>query len=304
VLLITRRVLTALLRRDFLDKAVRPPTAEEKEEAKQWVEDHSCYAWRNGWLFVDGTLIPLYFRPFWYAEAYFDRKSNYSLNIQIISLPNLRIVDFSYGFTGSTHDATAWLETKVVKDHEAIFEPGEFIWADSAYPIQTWVVAPYKKPLRDRPENQVFNNHLSILRIRSEHAIGFLKGRFQSLKSLRLNIKDEATHKFATYWVAACIAVHSFAMQCEADEKESDDDEDGQAWDFIREGLSESDSHQDEQPMPDLLNGGDRRLAAGKQWREKLKASLFKAKERTRVQRQRARRRLHLASSSSSNESE
>ncbi len=83
VLLITQRVLTALLRRDFLDKAVRPPTAEEEEEAKQWVEDHSCYAWRNGWLFVDGTLIPLYFRPFWYAEAYFDRKSNYSLNIQV-----------------------------------------------------------------------------------------------------------------------------------------------------------------------------------------------------------------------------
>lgn len=47
------------LARDFLDKAVRPPTAEEKEEAKQWVEDHSCYAWRNGWLFVDGTpLLP------------------------------------------------------------------------------------------------------------------------------------------------------------------------------------------------------------------------------------------------------
>lgn len=83
VLLMTRRVLTALLRPEFLKRAVPPPTESEREEAKQWVEEHSCYAWRNGWLFVDGTLIPLYYRPFWYAEAYFDRKCNYSLNIQV-----------------------------------------------------------------------------------------------------------------------------------------------------------------------------------------------------------------------------
>ncbi|KLO04189.1 hypothetical protein SCHPADRAFT_840943, partial [Schizopora paradoxa] len=86
VLLMTRRVLTALLRPEFIKTAVPPPTEAEREEAKQWVEEHSCHAWRNGWLFVDGTLIPLYYRPFWYAEAYFDRKSNYSLNIQVCFL--------------------------------------------------------------------------------------------------------------------------------------------------------------------------------------------------------------------------
>ncbi|KLO05015.1 hypothetical protein SCHPADRAFT_839887 [Schizopora paradoxa] len=83
VLLMTRRVLTALLRPEFLKSSIPPPTEEEREAAKKWVEEHSCYAWRNGWLFVDGTLIPLYFRPYWYGEAYFDRKCNYSLNIQV-----------------------------------------------------------------------------------------------------------------------------------------------------------------------------------------------------------------------------
>jgi hypothetical protein len=53
------------------------------------------------------------------------------------------------------------------------------------------------------------------VRIRSEHAIGFLKGRFQSLKGLHVSIKDTKTHQFATYWVAAFVSVHSFAMQCE-----------------------------------------------------------------------------------------
>ena len=86
VKLATRRVMTALLSADFMQDAVRLPTDEEKEEAKVWVEDHSCKAWRDGWCLVDGTLIPLYARPYWYGESYFDRKCNYSLNIQVSHL--------------------------------------------------------------------------------------------------------------------------------------------------------------------------------------------------------------------------
>ncbi|KIJ09092.1 hypothetical protein PAXINDRAFT_43034, partial [Paxillus involutus ATCC 200175] len=82
VSLMTRRVMTAILRPHFMSSAVRFPTAEEKEAAKSWVEARSCKAWRDGWCFVDGTLVPLYDRPHWYGESYFDRKCNYSLNIQ------------------------------------------------------------------------------------------------------------------------------------------------------------------------------------------------------------------------------
>ncbi|THU90018.1 hypothetical protein K435DRAFT_617581, partial [Dendrothele bispora CBS 962.96] len=93
--LYTHRVMTAVLRLDFMSSAVRLPTEEEKQEAKTWVRKRSCKSWRHGWCFVDGTLVPLAYRPYWYGESYFDRKSCYSLNIQIISLPNLCIIDFS-----------------------------------------------------------------------------------------------------------------------------------------------------------------------------------------------------------------
>jgi len=84
VLVATRRVMTAVLRSSFKDEAIRMPTPEEKEEAKQWVERRSkCSIWRDGWCFVDGTLVPLAFRPFWYGQSYYDRKCNYSLNIQV-----------------------------------------------------------------------------------------------------------------------------------------------------------------------------------------------------------------------------
>ena len=83
VSVVTRRVMTAILRPSFMKNAVCYPTEEEKEEAKRYVEQHSCHAWRNGWCFVDGTLVPLASRPAWYGESYFDRKSRYSLNFQV-----------------------------------------------------------------------------------------------------------------------------------------------------------------------------------------------------------------------------
>ena len=79
----THRVMTAILQPEFMGTSVRWPDEEEKEEAKKWIQAHSCKAWRNGWCFVDGTLVPLASRPYWYGESYFDRKCRYSLNVQV-----------------------------------------------------------------------------------------------------------------------------------------------------------------------------------------------------------------------------
>lgn len=83
----TKRVMTAILREEFMNDAVYIPApgSAAKAEAEDWVEAHSCRAWRHGWLFVDGTLVPLFDRPHWYGESYFDRKCNYSMNVQVRS---------------------------------------------------------------------------------------------------------------------------------------------------------------------------------------------------------------------------
>jgi hypothetical protein len=76
--------------------------------------------------------------------------SNFILThtLQIISQPqNLLIVDYSLGHTGSVHDAWAFRSTRTFKNHDRIFGPGEWMWADSAYPPETWSVAPFKKPI-------------------------------------------------------------------------------------------------------------------------------------------------------------
>lgn len=158
------------------------------------------------------------------------------------------------------------------------------------------MVSPYKKPHSLQPGNEEFNNHISMVRIRSEHTIGFLKGRFQSLKGLRVSIKDSSTHKFATYWVAACIGVHSFAMHCEEEERGSEADEDAVLADpFIGEGLSS-----DSDSVPNATAAGAA-VHAGKAKREDLKRLLFKAKRRrARHRARRQRDELGLGSDSAS----
>ena len=76
---------------------------------------------------------------------------------------NLMIVDYSVGHTGSVHDSWAFRSTRTFKEHERIFAAGEWMWADSAYPSETWSVSPFKKPARgelDR-DQKTFNYHLS-----------------------------------------------------------------------------------------------------------------------------------------------
>jgi hypothetical protein len=77
----TQRIITAFLA--LHDDVIRWPSAREKAEAKEWVEAATCVAWRDGWVFVDVTLDPLADKPGYHGEAYFDRKSNYSLNVQV-----------------------------------------------------------------------------------------------------------------------------------------------------------------------------------------------------------------------------
>ncbi|KAF7300775.1 DDE Tnp4 domain-containing protein [Mycena kentingensis (nom. inval.)] len=213
----TRRVIAALCRDRVRKAAIRWPTDEEKELAKQWVESQSCPAWRDGWVMVDGTLVPLYARPAHFGNNWYDRKSNYSLNVQLITMPDLRIIDYGIGLPGSQHDSTAWKKTRLPHEFIALLPNGEWIWADSAYPLQFWLMAPYKAPIKFQDRNEAFNYYVANVRVRSEHAVGYLKGRFSSLRGLRIRIDDQDSIGFATYWVIACMVVHNFAMVHERD---------------------------------------------------------------------------------------
>jgi hypothetical protein len=88
---------------------------------------------------------------------------------QLITLPNLRIIDYVIGHCGSAHDSTAFSDSRTYKEHRTLFKKNaEWIWADSAYGLDWWCVTPYKKPASLQPNNKTFNYHLSRVSI---HAI-------------------------------------------------------------------------------------------------------------------------------------
>lgn len=67
------------------------------------------------------------------------------------------------------------------------------------------------RPEKDIPENKTHNYYVSNIRIRSEHCIGFIKGRWSSLRGLRVNINNEDHIKYAVLWIISCIHLHAFA---------------------------------------------------------------------------------------------
>lgn len=71
------------------------------------------------------------------------------------------------------------------------------------------------RPEKETAENTQYNYHVSAVRIRSEHCMGFLKGRWASLRGLRVRINNERGLQFASLWITACIHLHAFAMDHE-----------------------------------------------------------------------------------------
>lgn len=143
--------------------------------------------------------------------------------------------------------------------------------AHLAAQLKPWLMTPYRKPEKDLPDNQIFNQHVSMIHVRSKLAIGYLKGRFQSLESLPVIIDSEHTHQFANGWVVACIAVHNFALENEHEEHDRLEDDP-----FIQVVLNSSANEGGERI--DWTQGISQRRArsnAGKQRREDLKTALF-----------------------------
>ena len=79
--------------------------------------------------------------------------------------------------------------------------------------------------------NSSDSENFKQVRVKSEHAMGYLKGRFSSLRGLRQQIGDATDHKRALTWVKTCIIIHTIISFVE------EGDEDGEFMDeLVREG--------------------------------------------------------------------
>ncbi|KJA18464.1 hypothetical protein HYPSUDRAFT_122605, partial [Hypholoma sublateritium FD-334 SS-4] len=63
---------------------------EEKEVEKAYMDNHLGFKglWREGWVMYDGTIVVLFRKPGQNGDAYYTRKSNYGLNLQVGNVPS------------------------------------------------------------------------------------------------------------------------------------------------------------------------------------------------------------------------
>lgn len=111
--------------------------------------------------------------------------------------------------------------------------------------------------------------------------MGFLKGRFSSLRGLRVQINQPSHIHVASLWITTCIILHSFAMDHEAGMDVASDE-------FFHEGLrimeeekrNEAEWRQErenEQTRQEAMRDSNRdvELIRARLKREELKVTLF-----------------------------
>jgi hypothetical protein len=84
--------------------AIHFPEADEKEDAKDYVEEHTCPEWRNGFLLVDGTKFSFFQRPGLHGDTWFNKDGEYSIDCHVcheISFVYQRIYSFTHIYSFS-----------------------------------------------------------------------------------------------------------------------------------------------------------------------------------------------------------
>ncbi|KAF9503289.1 hypothetical protein BS47DRAFT_1310038, partial [Hydnum rufescens UP504] len=187
----------------------------------------------------------------------------------VVSMPNLRIIDYVLGPTGSMHDSSSFELSSIAQDPWAWFLEHEWIWADSAYGLAPWCIVPYKRPFSLVESNEKFNYYLSKIRIKSEHVMGMLKGRFSSLRGLCQQITEPRDHLLALKWIESCLILHNLILDIE---QGSEDDDEFTAR-MLREGMSANGEDGHDIDFDEIVVVG--RISPGEWHRCELKAQLL-----------------------------
>lgn len=126
-----------------------------------------------------------------------------------------RIRAVTVGFHGSAHDSRVHNESPLKRQPERFFRAHEYVGADSAFACSCTCIPMYKKPRNGRlgAREKNFNTRFARGRVRCEHCFGVLKGKWQSLKGMRLLINNESHHERCAQWVVACMVLHNLVLE-------------------------------------------------------------------------------------------
>ncbi|KAL3693539.1 hypothetical protein R1sor_007190 [Riccia sorocarpa] len=143
---------------------------------------------------VDGTLVKLSQRPRNDGETYFDQKSNYSMNVQVICDQNKRVI---YFFADNL--LHPFVTFAALLDRLFGYIPLDRL------------VCSYKRTADDMDKVDL-NTCVVHARVGNEHCIGILKARWHSLKEIRTQLRNPAENAYVIRWMRCCIILHNFLI--------------------------------------------------------------------------------------------
>lgn len=169
---------------------------------------------------IDGTHIAIP-GPSDHRDSYINRKGFPSIQLQVVCDSNLRFTDVYAGWPGAVHDARVYRNCPVAQLLPTL--PSTYhLLGDSAYPLSTYLLVPYRDNGHLTPLEKRYNKVHSSTRVDVERAIGLLKCKWRRMKHLdMISVPD-----IPTFIVAACV-LHNFVLLHDKFEEEEIEVEEG-----------------------------------------------------------------------------
>lgn len=98
---------------------------------------------------------------------------------------------------------------KIAQHPDKYFCQNQYLLADSAYANSQHTIPAYKGRALEDPDIKKFNTYLAKSRVRNEHAIGILKGRWSSLREMRNQLRSPKELTSFIDWVIVCVILHN-----------------------------------------------------------------------------------------------
>lgn len=206
------------------------PTKEEKAEIKARIKE--AYGFPDCIGFIDGTLIPLYKKPNKDGMDYYSYKGRYGLAAMAVCDDKKRIRYAFIGFPGCAQDQRVLYATSLYNYPNIFFDGQKYVLGDSGYTPDPTLIPMFKGTggRGNNDEEEKFNGRMKNARVTIEHCFGMLKGRCQSLRELRKDLRTAKDVEYVNKWFTACCILHNLLIDADCDEfhedyKENDDDD-------------------------------------------------------------------------------
>ena len=208
----TNRCTNAIINQLEKDK-VYWPSPEARADSTSKLQGTTVFDQCVG--FVDGAIFPLASPPSVHQREFHTGKMGYAFNSILVCNANHKIIAGLHGWYGSTHDQHVYEQAQLYQQPAKFFSPGEYLLADSAFTPSATMIPAYHRYTGQslaRPKRK-FNQELNEHRVAIDVTKRMLKNRWQSLKSIPLEITDKDSAMRLICWIRVCMILHNYLLE-------------------------------------------------------------------------------------------